>query len=640
MTTELVEAARDAGRRRAWPEAYDLFRRADEQEPLGPEALEELAEAAFWTSQIQTSIDGLERAYAAYVERGDRRGAARQALELSSAHFRRLETPRARGWMARAERLLADEPESPEHGHLEIRRALRAASNGEFEDAIARSERAAELGRRHGDRDLEALALHFQGYFLVSSGALDEGWTLVDEATAAAVGGELSPHPTAVVYCNTIAVCHELAEYGRAADWTERAHQWCERQSISGFPGVCRVHRASVMRLRGAWAEAEEEARRAYVEVEGFNLIAGAEALHEIGEIRLRLGDEHGADEAFRQAHALGLEPQPGGALLCLLQGRPDAGFRALRRALEETHEPLARVRLLPAAVEIALALQNLEAARAYAAELDAAAKQFHSTALAASAATANGRVAVADGDPGAGSRFLRRAIQLWSEIELPYETARARVDLGRAYRLDGDDDGADLELRSAQAAFARLGARPDLQRVADLLGASAAPARAVRTFMFTDIFSSTNLVEAIGDEAWHDLLRWHDETLRSLFRQHDGEEVDHTGDGFFVAFPSARHAVEAATAIQRTLAEHRRSHGFAPQVRIGLHAAEASQDGAAYRGRGVHEAARIGALAGAGEVLASWSTLEAEGLEGGERRAVQLKGIAQPIEVASVGWR
>jgi class 3 adenylate cyclase len=157
---------------------------------------------------------------------------------------------------------------------------------------------------------------------------------------------------------------------------------------------------------------------------------------------------------------------------------------------------------------------------------------------------------------------------------------------------------------------------------------------------MFTDIVSSTSLVEAIGDDAWRDLVRWHDETLRARFREHGGEEVDHAGDGFFVAFPSARDAVEAARTIQRTLAEHRRMHGFAPQVRIGLHATEASRDGAAYRGRGVHEAARIGALAAAGEVLASWTTLEAEGLDGAERREVQLKGLAQPVEVASVSWR
>ena len=640
MSPELVEAARDARRRRAWQEAFDLFRDADEHDPLQPEALEELAEVAYWTGRIEASIGVRERAYATYVERGDRRGAARLALELSSTHFKRFETPLAQGWMARAERLLADEPEAPEHGHLELRRALRAASKGELEDAVARAERAAELGRRYGDRDLEAVALHFHGSFLISSGALDDGWALVDEATAAAVGGELSPYPTAVVYCNTIDVCHQLAEYGRAGDWTERAHQWCEREGFSGFPGICRVHRAGVMRLRGAWAEAEEEARRALQEVEGFHAIAAGEAMHEIGQIRLRLGDERGAEEAFQQAHSLGSDAQPGRALLCLAQGKTDVAFRGLRRSLDETHDPLGRARLLPAAVEVALAMESPEAARVHVEELEAAASRFGSTALQAAAATARGQLALAEGEPADAIRSLRRAAQLWSGIELPYEAARARVELGRAYREEGDEVEAELELRAAQATYERLGARPDARRAADLLGTPAAPERAVRTFMFTDICNSTSLVEAIGDDAWHDVLRWHDETLRGLFRAHRGEEVDHAGDGFFVAFPSAREAVDAAKAIQRTLAEHRRTHGFAPQVRIGLHSTEASRDGAAYRGRGVHEAARIGALAGEGEVLASWPTLEAEGLDGGERREVTLKGIARPIEVVSVGWR
>ena len=640
MAADALTAAREARERRAWRDAYDLYRQADEREPLDPEALEELAEAAYWTGEFEVAISVRERAYALYVERADRRGAARQALDLSSTHFKRLETPMAKGWMARAERLLADETESPEHGHLELRRALAASTRGEFEDAIARAERATEIGRRHGDRDLEALGLHFQGTFLISSGALEEGWSLVDEATAAAVGGELTPYPTAVVYCNTIEVCHNLAEYGRAGDWTERARRWCERQAISGFPGICRVRRAGVMRLRGAWAEAEEEARRAVVEVEGFHLIAGAEAMHEIGQIRVRLGDEQGAEDAFQQAHSLGYEPQPGRALLCLAQGKPDVAYRGLRRTLDETHEPLVRARLLSVAVEVDLAVENFEAARADVEELEATAARFGSTALAATAAAARGQLALAEGEPAEAIRPLRRAVQLWTGVELPYEAARARVDLGRAYRADGDDAEAELELRAACAAFERLGAGPDARHAAELLGASAPPERAVRTFMFTDICDSTTLVEAIGDEAWHDLLRWHDKTLRGLFRAHGGEEVDHAGDGFFVSFPSARDAVEAATAIQRTLAEHRRSHGFAPQVRIGLHATEASRDGAAYRGRGVHEAARIGALADAGEVLASWPTLEAEGLDGRERREVQLKGLARPIEVASVLWR
>jgi class 3 adenylate cyclase len=158
---------------------------------------------------------------------------------------------------------------------------------------------------------------------------------------------------------------------------------------------------------------------------------------------------------------------------------------------------------------------------------------------------------------------------------------------------------------------------------------------------MFTDVVGSTQLVEVIGDEAWADLLRWHDQTLRGLFAAHGGEEVDHAGDGFFVAFPSPRQALDCGVAIQRTLFEHRRAHGFAPQVRIGLHAASAQREAQGYRGRGVHVAARIAALAEAGEIVASEETLHAApGTAHGAARAVTVKGVSQSIRVATVAWR
>lgn len=164
---------------------------------------------------------------------------------------------------------------------------------------------------------------------------------------------------------------------------------------------------------------------------------------------------------------------------------------------------------------------------------------------------------------------------------------------------------------------------------------------RVMKTFMFTDIVSSTNLVEAMGDEAWTNLLRWHDDTLRGLFASHQGEEVVSTGDGFFVGFDSPEAAVACAVAIQRKLDEHRRTHGFAPEVRIGLHASEAAQVGRNYRGVGVHEAARIGALAGAGEIVASRATVAAGSPHAvSEPRTVSLKGISEPIEVVEIDWR
>ncbi len=162
---------------------------------------------------------------------------------------------------------------------------------------------------------------------------------------------------------------------------------------------------------------------------------------------------------------------------------------------------------------------------------------------------------------------------------------------------------------------------------------------RVMKTFMFTDIVKSTDLVQVIGDEAWESLLRWHDQTLRSLFAAHHGQEVVSTGDGFFVGFDSPEEAIDCAIAIQRTLADHRRDHGFAPQVRVGLHASLATQVERNYHGRGVHEAARIAALAGPGEILSSKSTAGDHAGQA-EPRTVTLKGIAEPMEIVAIDWR
>jgi class 3 adenylate cyclase len=163
---------------------------------------------------------------------------------------------------------------------------------------------------------------------------------------------------------------------------------------------------------------------------------------------------------------------------------------------------------------------------------------------------------------------------------------------------------------------------------------------RAVRTFVFTDIVDSTRLVEVLGDEAWENLLAWHDRTLRGCFAQCHGEEVKHEGDGFFVAFPDGTSAVTCAVNVQRTLAAHRRDHGFAPQVRIGIHTAEATGRDGDYTGRGVHVAARVAAAAGAGEIVASQDALDSVvTVEVTGHRSLELKGLAQPVEVATILW-
>ncbi|MEX0816591.1 MAG: adenylate/guanylate cyclase domain-containing protein [Gaiellales bacterium] len=650
--TELAQDAAHAGRaaveRHAWREGYELLSEADSAGVLGGEELERLAEAAWWMGRLGTCIDARERAHALYVDAGESRSAARVALDLTKDYFAKQQGSVATGWLSRAERLLADEPESPERAYLErLKGVIAFEGRGDFDTALEHARRLSEIAERLGNRDLLALGLHDQGRALIALGQVGPGMALMDEATVAAVSGELMPMTTGVLYCNMITACEELADYRRAGDWTEAAKRWCERTAIAGFPGLCRVHRASILRVRGAWPEAEQEVRRACAELREFNVGYTAAGFYELGEIRLRLGDLAGAEEAFREAHELGHDPQPGLALLRLAEGKVDAASACIDEALAEETRDLHRARLLPVQAEIAVHAGDAEKARRAAAELEAVGERYDSEFVTATAAAARARAELAEGNATAAGADARRALRLWQGVDAPYESAHARVLLADAHAASGNPDDAALELQAALAVFERLGATPGARSVRerlDALGVQApgrAGGQATRTFMFTDIERSTKLVDALGDDAWTDLVRWHDQTFRSLFATHGGEEIDHAGDGFFVAFPDADAALECGVAVQRTLADHRRAHGFAPQVRIGIHTAEATRQAGGYKGKGVHEAARISALAAGGEVVASLATAA-----GGRRfalsepRRVDLKGFDEPFEVVSVEWR
>ena len=500
-TDKSLQEARDAFDRHAWQEAFDLLSAADASGGLAPEDLERLAEAAWWNGRMDECIQARERAYAAYEKAGNMRRAALVALDLATNYQNKLAPSVAMGWLNRAQRLLAEEPECPEQGYLSNTLAIVGLILGNHDSALDHARRTFEIGTQFGDRDLQALGLLGQGAVLVAKGQVAEGLALLDEATAAALGGELSPIATGTIYCATIGTCERLADYRRAAEWTEAANRWCDRQSITGFPGRCRVHRAHIMRLRGAWAEAEEDARRACDELEHFTPTFAAGAFYELGEIRLRMGDLSEADDAFCHAHELGQEPQPGLALIRLAEGNVDAAATMINRALaDQSWDRLARARLLPVQVEIAVAANDLETARPAAEELEAIAETYDTPALLASAACALGALQLAEGDAAAACESLRQGWRLWQEVDVPYEVARARMLLAAAYQAEGDGEAAKLELRSARSAFERLVATPDARRAAELLGDGAsqkATPRAVKTFMFTDIVKSTNLVEA-----------------------------------------------------------------------------------------------------------------------------------------------
>jgi class 3 adenylate cyclase len=649
-----LELGRDAVKRHAWADALEAFAAADRVGDLSPDDLQMMGDAAWWIGKPDEATDALERAFAAYVEAGRLTEAAGVAFHLAYVAFRRQAPSVGGGWLGRAAGLLEGIPESKMHAWLHLFAAIGAVMDHRMTDGLALADHAIAVAREHGNADVQFMATSFKGYGEVHQGDVQAGLALIDEAAAAATSGQLDLRIASDILCNTIAACRNIGDLNRAGQWADEGERWMRRRSLGGYPGICRVHRAELKMLRGRWPEAELEARQACEELQRFGLNDSLGfAHHEVGEIRLRMGDLQGAADAFERAYELGDDGQHGFALLQLARGEVEDAWRSIERALAATQsgegpvDQATRGRLLPAAIDIALARGETTTARALVEELESIAAGYERPLFEAGALTAKGELLLGEDRPSEASAILGRSWRLWMENDLPYESARARLRYAEAVAAEGDKATAQRDLRAARTVFERLGATLDLERVDALLEEGRSPAasaeRTTRTFMFTDIVTSTDLVGLLGDEAWAELLSWHNRELRSAFSSHHGEEVNSTGDGFFVAFDEAAEAIECAVDIQRRLTRHRREHGFAPTVRIGLHTAEATRDGRDYRGRGVHIAARVGGAASGQEILVSTAVLEQVGdtrFKVSEPRSLTLKGVGEPVEVRAIDWR
>ncbi len=467
-----VQRARDVAAEGDWEEAYELLTSADSDGLVGAADLPLLGEVAYAAGHLDVSIEAWERTHALGVQAGDSVAAAGAAVRVAMHLLidTALMAP-VRGWLARAERLLEGQEETPAHAWVAAVRAYERMLSGDIQGARQWSERAIEVGSRCEPAAC-AVGRVAAARLRILDGDVAEGLKLLDEVGVAVVSGDLDALSTGLVYCELVCALQGLAQYDVAEEWTEAMERWCQTNAIGSLHGRCRVHRAEILRLRGECGEAEREALVACDELTPYLRREMGWPLSELGRIRLRKGDIDGAEEALLAAHRVGWEAQPGLALVRLARGEAAAAAAAIRDALERPslvpskEQPpdteLQRAPLLEAQVQIEIAGGELGRARAAADELDRVAGRFRSKALVAGARLARGRVLLAEGHAAEAERACSEAARLWNEIGAPYEAALARMVLAEALRALGREDNAVLELQAARATLERIEAPTD----------------------------------------------------------------------------------------------------------------------------------------------------------------------------------
>jgi DNA-binding CsgD family transcriptional regulator len=405
--------------------------------------LDLLADARWWLGAIDACIEAREAAYHVFDDLGATRRAGQAAVWLYEHHCFLNRPAIGSGWLGRARRALDGDTECVAWGNLLLREAELAHGGGDLAAGTENATTALELGRALRSADLEAEALQTLGRLLIDAGEPGAGLAHLDEAMLFAIEGRLRPYAAGKVYCSLVGACEDLGDLRRAAEWTDATTRWAQRHPFAVFPGLCRMKRAESLMWSGDWVDAEREARRACEELATIKVGSAAAAWAEVGEIRRRIGDLDGAEEAFARAEELCCTPASGLALLRLAQGRIDVARRTIDGALQEqTWNRLARARLLPAKVPIAA--------------------DFATDVLIATALVSAARVDIAAGDPGIAQPKLRRAIESWQDLDVPYETATAQLLLGHAHDATGDADAAQRLVAAASAVFDRLGAAYD----------------------------------------------------------------------------------------------------------------------------------------------------------------------------------
>jgi len=333
-TADPLAAGRAALARHAWQEAFDRLSEADRLGLLGADDLEALATASFFAARADLELEASERAFGRHEADGNDLRAAYLAAAIARTYGHQGKAAIARAWQRRAERLIGADGETYAHGYLALAASESAAAQGHLDAALSHAERAIEIGANAADPDLTAFAQSNLGTLKIATGDMASGFALMEEASLAAVNGELTPFTSGITACQMISACRDVTDYRRATEWIEATEKYCVSNGLAGFPGVCRIHRAEVAAIGGAWEQAEQELERLTGELEPYLATPPqADGFYAIGDIRRLKGDFEGAEAALREAHVRGRSPQPALALVRLAQGNIRAAAKAIDAA-------------------------------------------------------------------------------------------------------------------------------------------------------------------------------------------------------------------------------------------------------------------------------------------------------------------
>jgi DNA-binding NarL/FixJ family response regulator len=457
-----LQTAREAYSRGDWRTAYDQFTKAQETGELDTDDLSSFGMAAWRLGHGRHSMQLSEQAFNRLNATDDTRNAAMKAVEVALQWFNGGDLTITRVWINRARRLHDKQPDDQILAYVLYVDSLVAIDEARNDVAAELAAELQEVTKRLDSPGFNALCSTASGVTMLPFARTSEAFAQLDEAMMPVLADQVPVDWAGDIYCAVIHECHRLADLNRMKTWFEAMEVWRKGPQVtsSWYGTTCEVHKMDLHSATKTLGEVEERLVDAIAALGDFPGTAG-KGYYELGEIRRRKGDIDGAREAFAKAREHNKDPQPGEALLRCQLGEEDAAATDLRMRIDAEQDEINRVRLLPAAVEIALARGRLDEADQYCTELEAGSEKFDSPGFRAWARHARGAVLVKQGRHAEALPVLQDALRRYRSTQCRYEMAQVYEWMAQARQGSGDTAGAAADTANAEAIYQQLGAVP-----------------------------------------------------------------------------------------------------------------------------------------------------------------------------------